>query len=78
MGDARSDALHVHDHMTVTSQCWAIFYSFLFGGESFDYAYEVGGPNYTEQQARDVAKQTLTLQRARQNFLRDVELEIKH
>lgn len=72
-----SPALYVHEIVTVTAAGWMQFFSFMCNGESYDYMFEVGAPNDTEQQARDQARRLQTLIRARRNFMRDVELNME-
>ena len=72
--EPKSHALYVHELYAVNTEGWAVLYSFFYDGESYDYGFGIGDPRMTERQARDQCVRLGIPHRARQAFMRDVEI----
>ena len=71
-------ALFAYERLVPTVATWVFLVTFFFDGEAYDYLFEVGTLDTTEQQAADLSKLAGFRLRARSNFLRDVELTGEH
>lgn len=64
--------------LALANLSWIKFVSFHYDGRYYDYGFEAGRAEYTDRQAEDVARRERCLQRAQEDFLREVKLEVRH
>lgn len=64
--------------LACTGTSWIKFISFHYDGKYYDAGYEAGNAYYTAKQAEDIATRERCMERAQEDFLREVKLEVQH
>lgn len=77
MSDAAITGAFMRECIVSGMTLWIKVYSFFYGGEVYEYAYEVGPNSDTLKNAEDLALRKAFALRAQLNFLRDATLETK-